>query len=76
MIRIKYSNVEFGKVVKTKRVIELNLDLRTAAKKIGTSPATLSRVENGGMPDLNTYALLCEWASVPMSDFFKKLKGK
>ena len=35
--------------------------LRGAAAEIGVSAPTLSRVENGQMPDLHTFGLLCRW---------------
>lgn len=35
--------------------------IRFAAKEAGLSPATLSRIENGGTPDLATFAKLCVW---------------
>jgi transcriptional regulator with XRE-family HTH domain len=47
----------------------LDTDVRTAAKKIGISPATLSRCENGSLPDLLTYAALCKWLGQSMDSF-------
>lgn len=38
--------------------------LREAAKEIGISPATLSRIENGQVPDLETFQAVCKWLSV------------
>jgi transcriptional regulator with XRE-family HTH domain len=35
--------------------------VRAAAKDAGVSPATLSRVENGNVPDLETFEKLCRW---------------
>lgn len=35
--------------------------VRAAAQEIGTSPATVSRVENHFAPDLATFAKLCRW---------------
>ena len=35
--------------------------LRTVAKQMKVSPATLSRVENGHVPDLETLSKICEW---------------
>jgi transcriptional regulator with XRE-family HTH domain len=35
--------------------------IREAAKEIGVSPATLSRVENEKIPDLETFGRICEW---------------
>lgn len=35
--------------------------IREAAKEVGVSPATLSRIENGHVPDLETYRKICLW---------------
>ena len=35
--------------------------VRAAAAEVGVSSATLSRVENGHMPDLETFAKICRW---------------
>lgn len=35
--------------------------IRAAAAEIGISPATLSRIENGHVPDLATFAAVCRW---------------
>lgn len=35
--------------------------VREAAKEVGISPATLSRVENEHVPDLETYRKICLW---------------
>lgn len=35
--------------------------IRAAAQDVGISPATLSRIENGNMPDLETFAKICRW---------------
>jgi transcriptional regulator with XRE-family HTH domain len=48
------------------KVIEKRGDrgVREAAKEIGTSPATLSRVERGHLPDLETFGKICRWLGV------------
>lgn len=38
--------------------------VRKTAKDIGISPATLSRVENGNMPDLETFSKICKWLQI------------
>ncbi len=43
--------------------------VRQAAKEIGVSPATLSRVENGKQPDLATFEKLCRWLGTSPSEF-------
>lgn len=35
--------------------------IRAVAQEVGVSPATLSRVENGKVPDLETFSKICIW---------------
>ena len=35
--------------------------VRAAAAEVGISSATFSRIENGHMPDLETFAKICKW---------------
>ena len=41
--------------------------IRATAAKIGISPATLSRVENGRLPDLENFRRICRWLKVDPS---------
>ena len=45
------------------------LGVRAAAAEVGVSSATLSRVENGQMPDLETFAKICRWLGVDPNEF-------
>lgn len=38
--------------------------LREVANEIGISHATLSRIENGKLPDIETFKKICEWLNV------------
>jgi transcriptional regulator with XRE-family HTH domain len=38
--------------------------IREVAKAIGISPATLSRVERGFLPDLERYQKICKWLGI------------
>lgn len=38
--------------------------IREVAKDIGISPATLTRVESGRLPDLATFQRICTWLKV------------
>src|SRR5262249_30005252 len=59
---------KLGTMVRSKRS---SRGLRETAREIGDlSPSTLSRVENSHAPDLDTFLLLCNWLSVPPSEFF------
>lgn len=42
--------------------------IRAAAKEIGISHATLSRVERGFMPDLENYRRICRWLGVNVEE--------
>jgi transcriptional regulator with XRE-family HTH domain len=46
-----------------------NRGLREVAKEIGVSVSTLSRVENGNLPDIDSYMKICSWLEVSI-DFF------
>ena len=49
---------------------ELGLSLREAALASGIPAATLSRIEQGRMPDLGTFRRLVEWLGLPADYFF------
>lgn len=38
--------------------------IRAASAEIGVSTATLSRIENGQTPDLETFRRICEWLKI------------
>lgn len=40
------------------------MGIRAVAQEIGVSPATLSRVERGFLPDLDTFAKICRWMNI------------
>ena len=42
--------------------------MREISNSIGISPATLSRVERGRIPDLQTFAKICNWLKIEPSD--------
>lgn len=45
--------------------------LRDISLEIGNvSPSTLSRVENGNTPDMETFTALCDWLQVPPGELF------
>lgn len=57
---------ELGKLIIRKRGTR---GIRAAAAEAGVSPATLSRVENGNLPDLATFAKICRWLEVDPARF-------
>lgn len=64
----------FSQAIRQKRLINLNIGIREAAKQIGVSPATLSRCENENIPTVLFYANICKWLDIPMETFFTKTK--
>ena len=55
---------QLGELVRRKRG---NDGLRATAAKIGIAPATLSRVEQGQLPDLANFGKICRWLAVDPS---------
>jgi transcriptional regulator with XRE-family HTH domain len=62
----KRTIANLGTMVRKKRGA---LKLRETAKDIGIGPATLMRVEAGRVPDLATYAKICDWLKVDPGTF-------
>lgn len=52
---------EFGKMIARHRGGQ---GIRAAAKEIGTSHSTLSRIENGQVPDVELFEKICAWMKV------------
>ena len=57
----KLSLTSIGPLVREKRGIK---GIRETAAEIGISYATLSRVENGKVPDLETFSKICQWLKI------------
>lgn len=57
----------FASMLKDKRG---DKGLRTVADEIGgVSAATLSRIEQGKIPDVDTFIKICKWLNVPSDSF-------
>lgn len=54
----------------TKRCINNNMSLDEASKQIGISKATLSRLEKGKMPDMETFGKCCTWLNDFPNNYF------
>jgi transcriptional regulator with XRE-family HTH domain len=46
-----------------------SMGVRAAAGEIGISPATLSRIEHGRVPDIETLGKVCRWLGVDPADY-------
>ncbi len=60
------NNELLSSMIKSKRQTK---GLRDTAKEIGIGLATLSRVEQGNLPDVETFIKLCNWLSVSTDIF-------
>lgn len=52
---------KIGKLVRERR---RDRGIREVALEVGVSAATLSRIENGRLPDLETFGKLCRWLQI------------
>jgi transcriptional regulator with XRE-family HTH domain len=65
--------VAFGRLLAAKRGAR---GVRAAAAEAEVSSSTYSRVENGHMPDLETFANLCRWLEKDPAEFLGLEKSK
>ena len=61
MAKLTLSSI--GSLLKEKRDSK-NQGIREASKEIGISSATLSRIENGKLPDLESFSKICKWLHI------------
>lgn len=71
MKELTFDAVKFSRDIKTKRTIELDIDMRRLSAETNVSHATISRIENKRIPDLITFASLCAWLKKPMETYLK-----
>jgi len=62
------SILKLGKLLMERRGDE---GIREFAKKLGISPATLSRIENGKLPDLETFSKICDRLDLDPTDLLQ-----
>jgi hypothetical protein len=65
---------DFGKKIKNKRTVELNVGVRGASELIGINFTTVSRIEHGNVVDLENVLKGCDWLNQPITDFIKRKK--
>jgi transcriptional regulator with XRE-family HTH domain len=74
-MKVIWNGEQFSKQLKQKRLIDEDTDMRSLAARIDVSAATISRCENGKMPDLVSYTKLCYYIGQPL-DYFIKVDAK
>ncbi|MES2397466.1 MAG: helix-turn-helix transcriptional regulator [Bacteroidota bacterium] len=69
-----FDTQEFKKDLNTKRVFENKLSMGEAAKQIGISKATYSRLERGSRPAVDTLAKCSVWMNIPICEILKTIE--
>ena len=67
---MKFHIEEFTQAIIKKRK-EDNISLRDLAKVVGSTCATLSRLEHGQMTTIDTFCKVCVWLKKDPKDFLK-----
>lgn len=70
---MEYRINELKKDLITKRQIDNNMSMDEACKEIGISKATLSRLEKGRLPDMETFAKVVGWLGKPVNNYFTQV---
>lgn len=77
-MKLTYNGDLMAKYIKEARTIDKKNDIvmsfRQTSKVSGIPHVTLSRLQNGNAPDVETFATVCNWLGKPMSLFFNKSK--
>lgn len=79
----KFTNMNSATALNTEKLSSMikskrgKKGLRETSKEIGDlSAATLSRIEQGKLPDVETFILVCKWLDVPTDTFVDGEKAK
>jgi DNA-binding Xre family transcriptional regulator len=67
---MKYLPDVLRKDLITKRKIACNMSMDMACLQMGISKGTLSRLERGKFPDIETFAKVCHWLETQPNKYF------
>jgi transcriptional regulator with XRE-family HTH domain len=68
-----FNTQEFRKDLFWKRAFEKKISKAAAAKEIGISDSTYSRLEQGKLPGVKTLAKCCVWLDMPVYKIFENI---
>lgn len=76
-MRARFNKNKFSIAVKEKMFTQMTsekrrIGVREFSKQIGISSATLSRIENGKTPDIETFFKICYWLKISSNDFIQE----
>jgi transcriptional regulator with XRE-family HTH domain len=66
-----FDTEKFSRDLLTKRCVDLRISIHEAAKKIGISKPTLSRLENKHIPNPQSWYLCSKWLGKDMLEYIK-----
>jgi transcriptional regulator with XRE-family HTH domain len=69
MFKVNFDNEYFAYMVNAFRT-KAGLSMRDLAKLTDISASTISRIERGEKPDIDTFGQLCEWMRYDPGKFF------
>lgn len=64
--------VNTGALARALRAKRGTRGLRSVSRDVGLSPSTLSRLENGSVPDLAAFEAVCRWLGCPLGTFLSE----
>jgi transcriptional regulator with XRE-family HTH domain len=67
---MKYKEEQLRRDLITKRCIDNNMSMDEACEQIGISKATLWRLENSKIPDVETLGKCCAWLGTQPNKYF------
>lgn len=73
-VRVEFKSVEFMKAIRWKCGSDVgnHKSLRDIAVIVGVSASTLSRIDNGFQPDMNTFCDICGKLNLMPERFFER----
>lgn len=76
--KIRFKQKQLSEAIKEKMFTTMatekkRIGVREFAKQIGISAATLSRIENGKTPDIETFFKLCFWIKRNSNEFYNRI---
>lgn len=75
-MEIIFYSEKLGQEIERKKNLRGEISTRKAAKQIGVSSSTLSRVINGTMPDIVSFLKICNWLQVAPVVFYHVNRDK
>jgi transcriptional regulator with XRE-family HTH domain len=67
---MRFLITELKKDLIIKRCIQNDMSMDEAAKEMGVSKSTISRIEKSKLPDIETFGKVCKWLGEKTDKYF------